>query len=308
MLRYLQRFGDIDSSDRALEFIGKLKMGELRANVAKPISDRTLNKYLSMLRRFAHWAIANDYWDVDHFRKCETVRTEKNRASREAFSDEERDRILSSLRFNRYYRHYYGFVSALFFLGFRPSELIGLQWKHVDLEGCNIVIAESLSRGPDGKSASYARQRKTTKTRDVRTLPLGPDQVQILLRQRQQFPGAKSNDLVFPSPTGRAIDDNNFCGRVWRAILNAAQIEPHRPPYTARHTFATWAKRNGMTDEQLAYWMGHKTTRMVTEHYGHLDKQPLVPRFLWTPLDQEGSGARNQESGEGDTGEGGAGN
>lgn len=286
MLRYLQRFGTIDNSDRALEFIGKLKMGELRATAARSISDRTLNKYLSLLRRFAQWAIANDHWEADHFRKCETVRTEKNRASREAFTDEERDRILSSLRFSRYYHHYHGFVSALFFLGFRPSELIGLQWKHVDLEGRNIIIAESLSRGPDGKTASYARQRKATKTGDIRTLPLGADQVQILARQRQQSPDAKPDDLVFPSPRGRAIDDHNFCNRTWRAILDAAHIEPYRPPYTARHTFATWAKRNDMTDEQLAYWMGHKTTRMVTEHYGHLDKQPMVPRFTWHALDE----------------------
>jgi integrase len=290
MLRYLQRFGNIDSVDRALEFVGKVKVGGLRARAAKPIRNRTLNKYLSMLRRFARWAIANDYWDTDHFRRCETVRTAKNRAGREAFSDEERDRILSSLRFSRYYRHYHGFVSALFFLGFRPSELIGLQWKHVDIEGGNIIIAESLSRGPDGKSASYARQRNNTKgkiTKEVRILPLGIDQVQILSRQREQCSNPKPDDLVFPSPRGMAIDDHNFCNRPWKKILTAAQIEPYRPPYAARHTFATWAKRNGMTDEQLAYWMGHKTIRMVTENYGHLDKKPIVPQFTWIPLEDE---------------------
>lgn len=34
-----------------------------------------------------------------------------------------------------------------------------------------------------------------------------------------------------------------------------------------------------MTDEQIAYWLGHKTTRMVREHYRHLDEQPFVPEF-----------------------------
>ncbi|WP_204141184.1 site-specific integrase [Halomicronema sp. CCY15110] len=285
MLRYLQRFGTIDSSDRALEFIGKLKMGELRATAAKPISDRTLNKYTSLLRRFSQWAIAYDHWETDHFRKCETVRTEKNRASREAFTDEERDLILSSLQLSRYYRHYYGYVSAMFFLGLRPSELIGLQWKRIDLEGRSLVIAESLSRGEDGKTSSAARKRKETKTGEVATLPLGSEQLQIFAYQRKKYPDAKPDSLVFPSPEGLAIDDHNFCNRSWHGILREARIDLYRPPYAARHTFATWAKRNGMPDEQTAYWMGHKTTRMVTEHYGHLDKQPMVPRFTWAPLD-----------------------
>ncbi|NEQ44064.1 MAG: tyrosine-type recombinase/integrase [Leptolyngbya sp. SIOISBB] len=156
---------------------------------------------------------------------------------REAFTDEERDCILSSLRFSHYYRHYHGFVLALFFLGFRPSELIKLQWKHVDLEGRNIIVAESLRRGPDGKTASYARQNRATKTGDIRTLPLGADQVQILARQREQYPDPKPDALVFRSPRGQATDDHNFCNRTWRAILDAAHIEPYRPPYTARHNF-----------------------------------------------------------------------
>jgi integrase len=86
-------------------------------------------------------------------------------------------------------------------------------------------------------------------------------------------------------------DYHNFSQRVWKAILNTAKVKPYRPPYAARHTFATWAKRHGMTDEQLAYWMGHKTTRMVREHYGHLDNQPQVPEFN---LEAEADGNRAQ--------------
>ncbi|MEO0533583.1 MAG: tyrosine-type recombinase/integrase [Cyanobacteria bacterium P01_A01_bin.123] len=95
----------------------------------------------------------------------------------------------------------------------------------------------------------------------------------------QRLSGNQATDLVFPSPKGRAIDDHNFSQRVWWSMLSATDITPYCPPYALRHTFATWGKRNDMTDEQIAYWLGHKTTRMVREHYRHLDEQPFVPEF-----------------------------
>jgi integrase len=290
MLTHLTQFGrDINTPTEALDFMEHLKQPRPRGKAGKlqAISDRTRNEYLSLLKRFSQWAVNNDYWEANPFRQIEPIRTEKNRASREAFTEDERDRILTSLRFHPHYRHYHSFVAALFFLGFRESEIIGLQWKHIDLENATITICESLSRGTDGKSSGRARQRKATKTGTERTHPLNSSQVQML--SKLQPDGVDPISLVFPSPTGIAIDDHNFSQRVWRAILSTARVEPYRPPYATRHTFATWAKRHGMTDEQLAYWMGHKTTRMVREHYGHLDNQPQVPEF-----DIEGAGDRAQ--------------
>ena len=281
--RYLKRFGqDIDSCDLASDFLQKIKNGELKTQKkGQPIKETTFRKYLSILQSCAAWAIDNDYWESDPFRKTPKIRTERNRASRAAFSDDERDRILLFFKSHTRYRHYYGYVSALFFLGFRISELIGLQWKHVDFDDETITICRSLSRGPDGKSSSRERQSKKTKGKTYRRFKLNKAQVRLL--RSQQTRNDNPDDLVFPAPKGGALDDRNFRCRPWRDVLLATQVK-YRPPYTARHTFATWAKRNGMTDEQLAYWMGHKTIRMVREHYGHLDENPVVPEFD-IPLD-----------------------
>jgi hypothetical protein len=63
-----------------------------------------------------------------------------------AFSEEERDRVIEIFnmdgRKGMNYRHYGPFVEFLFCVGCRPSEAIGLQWKHVSAD-CGFVNFES---------------------------------------------------------------------------------------------------------------------------------------------------------------------
>jgi len=40
--------------------------------------------------------------------------------------------------------------------------------------------------------------------------------------------------LVFPSPKGNAIDDNNFRNRAWKSVLTRLEID-YRKPYSTRH-------------------------------------------------------------------------
>lgn len=265
LARYLDRFGrDIASPDDAAELLAQIKAGKLQAR-GQGCGDRTLNKYLSLYRHFSSWAVANDYWPADHFRRIEAVRTERSRASRKAFSDGERRAIFEAMAEHEAYQHYLPFTKALFWLGWRPSEIIGLRWRDIEVSTRSVTVGESLSRDVQG------RRRKGTKAGVVRTLQLNPGQWAIIEGQ-----GAGSGQqLLFLSPKGKPIEDRTFW-RLWQKVLTAAEVE-YRPPYTARHTFATWAKRHGMTDEALAYWMGHKNTQMVRQHYSHLDEAPVVP-------------------------------
>jgi len=264
LLRYLDRYGKpIATPDDAADLLAQIKKGKLQA-VSKGCSDRTLNKYISIYRRFAQWAMVNDLIEVDPFRRIEAIRTQRDRESRRPFTDNERRAILAGFEAHQLFRHYLPYVKALFWLGWRPSELIGLRWANVDRSAKTVTIGESLSRDVKG------RTRKGTKGGTVRTLSLNTGQWAIIEGQPE------TNDLVFPGPRGRHMDDDAFCRRQWQPILAAAKVD-YRPPYTARHTFATWAKRHGMSDDALAYWMGHKTTRMVQEHYGHLNDEAIAP-------------------------------
>jgi integrase len=49
----------------------------------------------------------------------------------------------------------------------------------------------------------------------------------------------------------------------------AAGIEPRRPVYDLRHTFATFALRAGISTFDLSRYMG-TSLAMIDRHYGHL--------------------------------------
>jgi len=49
----------------------------------------------------------------------------------------------------------------------------------------------------------------------------------MLLARRPS--GFNLEALVFPSPKGEAIDDNNFRNRAWKSILTGLEIDYHYP-------------------------------------------------------------------------------
>jgi integrase len=74
----------------------------------------------------------------------------------------------------------------------------------------------------------------------------------------------------------------NRLGKPWTA--NAVRIRMRRLrakgvipagmiAYSFRHGFATDALAKGVTNVELAQLMGHRDTRMIDEHYGHLDQR-----------------------------------
>lgn len=43
--------------------------------------------------------------------------------------------------------------------------------------------------------------------------------------------------------------------------------------YVLRHTYATQALANGLSGPVVAALLGHTTTKMIDEHYSHLDQR-----------------------------------
>ncbi len=162
-------------------------------------------------------------------------------------------------------------------LGLRPSEVIGLRWRHIDIDRKQVTISETMARSEDGKTAGYARQRKSTKTVNIRTLPLTPRLVALLKGRRS--PESQFDDLVFTTARGCVIDDHNFRERVWLETCKQTGIK-YRPPYTTRHTLLSHGiEYEGWSLPQAAQIAGHTSTRMVAETYGHMLDQPQLPEF-----------------------------
>ena len=80
-------------------------------------------------------------------------------------------------------------------------------------------------------------------------------------------------DLVFPSPKGFSINDNNFCNRAWKKILTICQIE-YRSPYQIRHSAISQALHQGANPNDSS----SRLRFALAEQTGH-DKRVLLSTY-----------------------------
>jgi integrase len=178
--------------------------------------------------------------------------------------------------------------------GLRVSELCGLTWDDIDIEGKRLHVRAQLRRrkgqglvlkGPKGRTG-----RKTNSTRDVRLLPIA---IAALERQRWIEEGkgyGRDGDYVFTTSarSGAPITQDNFRPRgVQRAAEDAGlgKINPH----DLRHTTASMLKKAGVPDAVAAKMLGH-TIEEYLGTYVHVIDQEAEFEALDTALTGLGFG------------------
>lgn len=174
--------------------------------------------------------------------------------------------------FTTHYPYYADFVACLFLTGMRTSEVIGLQWKDIDLEGRSLNISKSLT----SPTRDSKRIRKDTKAGVSRNFPLSGRLLEIL--QARDANTHDPNDLIFTSPTGKPIDDHNFSQRQWKGCLQATNT-PHRPFYNTRHTFIShYLAETKDVVSCAALTHGTRTgVQTLLKHYAGLIERVKVP-------------------------------
>lgn len=224
----------------------------------------TYNLNLVTLRCFGNWAMSEELWKSNPFLGYPRLKVVPKR--RGAFTVEEVRRILEVAKD----RVYGDFFCAAFYLGCRPSELIGLRWVNVDLSRAEVIICESLHREPQG--AGF--ERRPTKTGTVRVLPIPPA---LLARLKERYRSATPEDLVFKNSLGQPIHIRTL-REVWKRVIKDAGI-PYRPLYTARHTCLSHAIEQTGSLAIAAAIAGHTNLTMVSRVYGHLIREVRLPRY-----------------------------
>jgi integrase len=186
--------------------------------------------------------------------------------------------------------------------GLRPGEALGLRWEHVDLENRTLRVEGTIERYGTTRGA-YSTRLKTDHRHECahRILPLPADLTLALQRLRlaalptehyvEQIAGPplRADGFVFVEGVdARSRGQLTTDDAVWRHALKvaaAARLE-HINPNGYRHSFASMCRHNGMPYEELAKLMGHKTTQMIIQTYGHSIKATSpsdIDRFLNTP-------------------------
>ncbi len=161
------------------------------------------------------------------------------------------------------------FVTAMM-LGLRPGELTGLRWDDIDLDKGALTVAGSL------KSERGKLRLGETKTGQSRTADL-PEPVWAALKAHSKRrkaervkvgPAWRERGLVFTTEVGTPIDPSNL-RRAVKSLCEDAEVDPVSPNELGRHTAASLLYDAGMSLDEIAELLGHKSTRMLEAHYRH---------------------------------------
>lgn len=163
--------------------------------------------------------------------------------------------------------------------GARQSELLGLQWRDLDLadaEQASIRIGEQVDR---------KGRRQPLKTEDSdRTVEIPPSLARILLEHRAESNHRSDTDFVFSTKSGKALSQRNSV-RALRAAQKRAKDSDGKPTFPVlhedgpvppgsvptfhgfRHTAASQAIAAGDSAEEVAWMLGHKDSTITRQVY-----------------------------------------
>jgi integrase len=187
-----------------------------------------------------------------------------------AFTEAEREQIIETFKTDQRpgmnYRPYATFVEFLFLTGCRPSEAVGLRWKHI-AEDCSTVRFEGSIVQVKNKRVDS----KGSKNNRTRTIAVS-SRLQTLLEQLQTK-RLHQEALVFPSPDGEEVPINyrNFSRRAWQSIVGP--VKSGTTPYCCRDTFITLQLIKGVSSAIIAQWCD-TSTHMIDRNYA--DKLKLT--------------------------------
>jgi len=153
-----------------------------------------------------------------------------------------------------------------FSCGLRRGEVRALKWKHVDLDGKIMKVAENFT-DDDGL--------KEPKAGSFRYVPILEAVSDILTELKRTNPyGGEQEDFVLPNVEREKPLAAITIKRGFERIMDAIGIDRDARAkrrlsfHSMRHSFITGAREAGLPDFVVAGLSGQKTVRMV-EHYSH---------------------------------------
>jgi integrase len=270
-----------------IRFIGAKKLKELTAdNVedwlegrAPHLTTRTMMAIHSILRRAIRRAQARDKVMRNVATLVDTPDGKKDGRPSRAMT---LDQAMSVM----YYAEgdpLHAYVVLSFMTGVRTEEARALLWSHVvawvpEPGEWRPVTEVGL------KSEKYAvyvwrsvREDGDTKTEKFRRTLEIPDDVARALKEHHARQASqrleagqawRDRDLVFCSSVGTALDAANV-RRSFHRITKAAGLGDNWTPRELRHSFVSIMSDNGVSIEQIADLVGHRTTIVTQKVYRH---------------------------------------
>jgi integrase len=156
-------------------------------------------------------------------------------------------------------------VSA--YAGLRMGEMLALRWVDVDWEGSALTISRAISDGVE----------TTTKSGQVRRVPMGDDAAAALERLSQRRDFTYPEDLVFCNLVGRRLDSSALRRRYKRA-RDAAGLRPLRW-HDLRHSYGSMLVAGGIDLVSIKEAMGHAQLTTTSRYLHARPATELAAKF-----------------------------
>lgn len=163
------------------------------------------------------------------------------------------------------------------FYGLRRSEILGIQWRAVDLETNILTIDHTIIQVKcDGQMRIFEKDR-TKNMSSCRSLPIVPEYRDLLLRIKEQQEENRKicgncyieSDYVCVNPMGELYTPN-YVSAHFKLLLKKNGLRPIRF-HDLRHTCASLLLKNGATMRSIQDWLGHSHYSTTAEIYAHLE-------------------------------------
>jgi integrase len=150
---------------------------------------------------------------------------------------------------------FFPFFRLAAYTGLRPGDLYTLNWQELNINFKRLV-----------KTPNKTRHHSNPCKVD---LPLNNGIAEIMKGWHEQL-GSPSGGLIFPSPvTGLSMDKKAHITH-WKTVLELGEVKASLDFYSLRHHYISKLVAGSIPLFTVAKLSGHKSVKMIEEHYGHL--------------------------------------
>jgi len=235
---------------------------------AQGLAAKTINGALVPLGRILQHALRRGHITDNPLRRLEQhERPRVHRRQQRVLDHDQITRLLDAAL-----PRYRTFLATALYSGMRLSELLGLTWADVDLDGGVIHVRHQLSRARADKPARRVRLKTQAAIRDI---PLLPQLGALLKRHKLASPHSRDSDYVFTSTLGTPLAPRNAERRGLRRAPDDAGLNPPGQSrlrvHDLRHTFASHLIIDLKLDiAQVSRILGHARPSITLDTYTHL--------------------------------------
>jgi integrase len=241
---------------KTLQEISALSIEDFKARVVKEVSNKTVNNYLTVLRRCLRSA---EEWGL--LKKVPMIRLLKVPPVETVYLTVSELSSLLNVVDDQWREIIFTFIKT----GMRFGELIALQWQDIDFDHKVITVQRSISRGRIG----------SPKSNKIRKIPMAGD-LELLFTMKDH-----STAFVFVDGRGEVLKQKGCDKKILRFGVQAG-IEKRVTWHVLRHSFATHLANNGTAIPIVQALLGHSDVR-TTMRYAHVIPVSLVEAIKTLP-------------------------